>query len=71
MVQSTLDRVNSFNRGFEAGSIETTKKLVSTMYSDEEVKTLLISCKDRFGGSELQDFVSDSEVIDWFNAQKK
>ena len=40
-------------------------------YSEEEVKKLLIKCKDRFGGSDLDDYVEDSKVIDWFEQNKK
>jgi hypothetical protein len=41
------------------------------LYSEEEVKKWLINCKDRFGGSDLSDYVSNSEVIDWFEQFKK
>lgn len=37
------------------------------LYTEEQVIKLLIECKDRFGGSELYDYVSDKEVIEWFN----
>jgi hypothetical protein len=40
-------------------------------YSEEEVEKLLIKCKDRFGGSDLDDYVEDSKVIDWFEQNKK
>jgi hypothetical protein len=40
-------------------------------YSEKEVEALLISCKDRFGGSDLDDYVSDSEVKNWFQKIKK
>lgn len=40
-------------------------------YSEEEVKNLLIKCKDRFGGSDLDDYVEDSKVIAWFEQNKK
>jgi hypothetical protein len=40
-------------------------------YSEEEVKKLLIKCKDRFGGSDLDDYVEDSKVIAWFEQNKK
>ena len=40
------------------------------LYTSKEVLELLIRCKDRFGGSELYDQVSDSEVKEWFNENK-
>ena len=39
-------------------------------YSEEEVKKLLIRCKDRFSGSELHDYTSDETVIEYFFAPK-
>ena len=41
------------------------------MYSEEEVTKLLISCKDRFGGSDLYDYTHDNEVKEWFESYKK
>ena len=41
------------------------------MYSEEEVTKLLISCKDRFGGSDLYDYTHDNEVKKWFESYKK
>jgi hypothetical protein len=41
------------------------------MYSEEEVKKLLLSCKDRFGGAGLEDYTPDSNVIKWFEQIKK
>jgi len=41
------------------------------LYSEEEVIKLLIYCKDRFGGSGLEDYTSDSEVKQWFEQFKK
>lgn len=41
------------------------------MYSEEEVKKLLISCKDKFSGGDLEDYHSDSEVIEWFKKRNK
>ena len=41
------------------------------MYSEEEVTKLLISCKDRFGGSDLYDYTHDDEVKEWFGQFKK
>ncbi len=37
------------------------------LYTEEQVIKLLIECKDRFGGSDLDDYVSDKKVIEWFN----
>jgi hypothetical protein len=39
-------------------------------YSEEEVIKLLIYCKTRFGGSGLEDYVYDNEVIEWFEQFK-
>ena len=39
-------------------------------YSEEEVIKLLISCKDRFGGSGLEDYTHDDEVKEWFEQFK-
>jgi hypothetical protein len=41
------------------------------MYSEEEVEKLLISCKDRFGGSELYDYTHDDKVKKWLEQFKK
>jgi hypothetical protein len=40
-------------------------------YSEEEVIKLLIYCKDRFGGSGLEDYTHDDEVKEWFEQFKK
>ena len=40
-------------------------------WSYKEVEELLISCKDRFGGSELQDYTHDDRVKEWFKQFKK
>ena len=45
------------------------KSIIS--YSEEEVTKLLISCKDRFGGSFLHDYTDDNEVKRWFESYKK
>ena len=50
---------------------EMEKEQTKTMYSEEEVTKLLISCKDRFGGSELYDYTHDDEVKEWFEQTKK
>jgi hypothetical protein len=39
-------------------------------YSEEEVIKLLIYCKDRFGGSGLEDYTHDDEVKEWFEQFK-
>ena len=41
------------------------------MYSEEEIIKVLISCKDRFGGSDLDDYTHDNEVKQWFEQNKK
>jgi hypothetical protein len=40
-------------------------------YSEEEVEKLLLSCKDAFGGSGLENYTTDDEVIEWFEKFKK
>ena len=52
--------------GAKWGSENTNEK-----YSEEEVIKLLIYCKDRFGGSGLEDYTPDSEVKEWFERVKK
>lgn len=54
-------------KSFIAGA----KWQAKTMYSEEEVTKLLISCKDRFGGSFLHDYTDDNEVKRWFEYYKK
>ncbi len=56
------DNFGSFIAGF--------KEAEKTLYSGEEVIKLLIYCKNRFGGSGLEDYTSDSEVIEWFEQIK-
>ena len=41
------------------------------LYSEDEVKKLLIDCKNRFGGIDLDNYVEDSLVIKWFDKNKK
>ena len=50
---------------------EMEKEQAERMYSEEEVTKLLISCKDRFGGSDLYDYTHDNEVKEWFEQNKK
>ena len=57
----------SFNDAFKDGA----KWQAERMYSEEEVTKLLISCKDRFGGSDLYDYTHDNEVKEWFEQNKK
>ena len=57
----------SFNDAFKDGANWQAEK----MYSEEEVTKLLISCKDRFGGSDLYDYTHDNEVKEWFESYKK
>ena len=49
---------------------EMEKEQAERMYSEEEVTKLLISCKDRFGGSDLYDYTHDNEVKEWFESYK-
>jgi hypothetical protein len=46
-------------------------ELENQMYSKEAVLQLIINCKERFGGSDLDDYVEDSKVIKWFEQFKK
>ena len=46
-------------------------ELEKQKYSEEEVLKLLIYSKDRFGGGSLENYVSDSEVKNWFEQLKK
>ena len=39
-------------------------------YSEEEVLKLLIYCKNKFGGSGLEDYTHDDEVKEWFEQFK-
>ena len=39
-------------------------------YSEEEVLELLITCKNKFGGSGLEDYTCDDEVKEWFEQFK-
>ena len=57
----------SFNDAFKDGA----KWQAERMYSEEEVTKLLISCKDRFGGSDLYDYTHDNQVKKWFESYKK
>ncbi len=41
------------------------------MFSNKEVEKILISCKDHFGGSGLEDYTYDEEVVEWFQKFKK
>jgi hypothetical protein len=65
MAQSTLERINSFNNGFESGRIETTKKLVSTMYNDDEVIDMLNDFFDDHVNAQ------NADIKKWFNEHKK
>ena len=49
---------------------EMEKEHAERRYSEEEVTKLLISCKDRFGGSDLYDYTHDNEVKEWFESYK-
>jgi hypothetical protein len=53
--------------GFEEGA----KWQAERSYSEEQVIKLLIYCKDRFGGSGLEDYHHDDEVKEWFEQFKK
>jgi hypothetical protein len=63
----TKDTQNQKRLSFYFGA----KWQAERMYSEEEVEKLLISCKDRFGGSELYDYTHDDKVKKWFEQFKK
>jgi hypothetical protein len=68
--QETLEEaVNAFKK--TDVYINEIKQQQERMYSEEEVIKLLIYCKTRFGGSGLEDYVYDNEVIEWFEQIKK
>jgi hypothetical protein len=56
------DIISAFNKG--------AKWQQERSYSEEEVIKLLIYCKDRFGGSGLEDYTHDDEVKEWFEQFK-
>lgn len=43
----------------------------NALYNEEEVLYLLLLCKDTFSGPELQNYVKDDNVKEWFNRFKK
>ena len=51
--------------------IDGAKWQAEKMYSEEEVLELLITCKNKFGGSGLEDYTYDDEVKEWFELNKK
>jgi hypothetical protein len=55
----------------QIGFIDGAKWQQQNSYSEVEVLKLLLSCKDKFGGSGLEDYVYDSQVKDWFKKFKK
>ena len=61
----------SFKLACKRNFIRGAKWQAERMYSEEEVKKLLISCKDKFSGGDLEDYHSDSEVIEWFKKRNK
>jgi hypothetical protein len=58
------------NGNFHFTTVPFTEPKQEKMYTESEVLKLLVSCKDRFGGSELYDYTSDKEVINWFKRLK-
>ena len=70
---SFSDRVkaNELAESAKQDFIKGAKWQAERMYSEEEVTKLLISCKDRFGGSDLDDYTHDNEVKQWFESYKK
>jgi len=68
MFMANRDELNNSLK--QEGFIEGAKWQAERSYSEEEVIKLLISCKNRFGGSGLEDYTSDSEIIEWFEQFK-
>jgi len=67
---TTVSRGQAVDYAFDV-ALKIAKWQAERMYSEEEVKELLIDCKDRFGGSDLDDYVSDEEVNEWFKQIRK
>ena len=61
------------NNGWILPLIEQAKEMDKEQkgYSEEEVLKLLIYCKNKFGGSGLEDYTHDDEVKEWFELNKK
>jgi hypothetical protein len=67
--QETLEEaVNAFKK--TDVYVNEIKQKQERMYSEEEVLKLLIYCKNKFGGSGLEDYTHDDEVKEWFEQFK-
>lgn len=71
MKKETLEEAAERNGAGRHSFILGANYMAERMYSEEEVLKLLISCKERFGGSDLDDYVDDAKVIKWFEQLKK
>lgn len=40
---------------------------MNNIFTRKQVEEIILSVKSRFGGSELYDYTSDDEVLEWFN----
>lgn len=56
---------------FVDGFIEGVKYKDEQSYIEKDVVAMLIDCKNQFSGGSLGDYHSDSEVVEWFEKNKK
>lgn len=56
---------------FVDGFIEGVKYKDEQSYIEKDVVAMLIDCKNQFSGGSLEDYHSDSEVVEWFEKNKK
>lgn len=52
-------------------ALELAKWQQERMYSEEEVLSLIIRTISKFGGETLYNYISDEEIVKWFNKVKK
>lgn len=64
-------KANELAESAQQDFIEGANWQAERMYSEEEVNKLLIDCKNQFSGGSLEDYHSDSEVVEWFEKNKK
>lgn len=57
--------------GMQKGIVHGANYQESKTLTEDKTITLLISCKDRFSGSGMDDYHTDKEVIDWYEDKKK
>ncbi len=61
------EKLESFDLGVTVGSNEATNRLLSVMYTDEEVKNLII----KFFNKHSKEFINEQYFERWFNNNKK